>query len=25
MERCREMIPELRNVGGDHWVACHLV
>ncbi len=22
---CREETPELRNIGGEHWVACHLV
>jgi len=25
MDICREETPELRNIGGDHWVACHLV
>lgn len=25
LARCRETVPELRNVGGEHWVACHLV
>ena len=25
METCREETPELRNVGGEHWVACHAV
>jgi oligopeptide transport system ATP-binding protein len=22
---CRQETPELRNIGGEHWVACHLV
>ena len=22
---CREEVPELRNIGGEHWVACHRV
>ncbi len=22
---CKEQIPELRNLGGEHWVACHRV
>jgi oligopeptide transport system ATP-binding protein len=22
---CREQAPELRNLGGEHWVACHRV
>ncbi len=22
---CKEQVPELRNVGGEHWVACHRV
>jgi len=22
---CKEETPELRNIGGEHWVACHLV
>ncbi len=22
---CKEQVPELRNMGGEHWVACHLV
>ncbi len=22
---CKEELPELRNMGGEHWVACHLV
>ncbi|PAD77739.1 ABC transporter ATP-binding protein [Paenibacillus campinasensis] len=25
VSRCKEEIPEFRNVGGDHFVACHLV
>jgi len=25
MDICREETPELKNVGGEHWVACHLV
>ena len=25
MDICREETPELRNIGGEHWVACHLV
>ena len=25
MDICREEVPELRNIGGEHWVACHLV
>ncbi|ACX65612.1 ABC transporter ATP-binding protein [Paenibacillus sp. Y412MC10] len=25
LEQCREVVPELRNVGDDHYVACHLV
>lgn len=25
MPRCRQEIPKLRNVGSNHWVACHLV
>jgi oligopeptide/dipeptide ABC transporter ATP-binding protein len=24
MDRCKEEEPELLNLGGDHWVACHL-
>ena len=24
-QRCREEEPEWRDLGGDHWVACHLV
>jgi oligopeptide transport system ATP-binding protein len=24
-DRCRQEIPEWREVGSDHWVACHLV
>jgi oligopeptide/dipeptide ABC transporter ATP-binding protein len=23
MESCKEEEPELLNLGGDHWVACH--
>jgi len=23
IEECRQVIPEWRDVGGDHWVACH--
>lgn len=25
IDECRERIPEWRDVGGDHWVACHRV
>ncbi len=25
MDICREETPELKNVGGEHWAACHLV
>lgn len=25
LAQCREVVPELRNVGDDHYVACHLV
>jgi oligopeptide transport system ATP-binding protein len=25
MERCHQADPEWRNMGGDHWVACHRV
>jgi len=25
MDICREETPELKNIGGEHWVACHLV
>ncbi|MBL7165424.1 MAG: ATP-binding cassette domain-containing protein [Dehalococcoidales bacterium] len=25
LDICREETPELRNIGGEHWVACHLV
>ncbi len=25
IDECRERIPEWRNVGSDHWVACHRV
>ncbi|MBH5320871.1 ATP-binding cassette domain-containing protein [Paenibacillus sp. GSMTC-2017] len=25
LELCKQQIPELRNVGSDHYVACHLV
>jgi oligopeptide transport system ATP-binding protein len=24
MDRCKEEEPEFKNLGGDHWVACHL-
>ncbi len=24
MDICREETPELKNIGGEHWVACHL-
>jgi oligopeptide/dipeptide ABC transporter ATP-binding protein len=25
VQRCQEEEPEWRDLGGDHWVACHLV
>ncbi len=25
IDTCREDVPELRNMGGEHWVACHRV
>jgi len=25
MDICKEQVPELRDVGGEHWVACHRV
>jgi len=25
IDSCKEHIPELRNMGGEHWVACHRV
>jgi oligopeptide transport system ATP-binding protein len=25
MAACREQEPELKDIGGEHWVACHLV
>jgi len=25
MDICREETPELKNIGGEHWVACHLI
>jgi len=25
MDVCRKEVPQLRNMGGEHWVACHLV
>ncbi|MBI4300394.1 MAG: ATP-binding cassette domain-containing protein, partial [Chloroflexi bacterium] len=25
VQECREVIPELRNLGNEHWVACHRV
>jgi len=25
IDSCKEHIPELRNLGGEHWVACHRV
>ncbi|GFP77538.1 ABC transporter ATP-binding protein [Clostridium fungisolvens] len=25
MEKCSKQIPEYKNVGNEHWVACHLV
>ncbi len=24
MDRCKEIDPEFKDLGGDHWVACHL-
>ncbi len=25
IDSCKEQVPELRNLGGEHWVACHRV
>ena len=25
MDICKEQVPELRDIGGEHWVACHRV
>ena len=25
IDDCRERVPELRNLGGEHWAACHRV
>ena len=24
VDQCKEQVPELRNLGGEHWAACHL-
>ena len=25
VDNCKEQVPELRDIGGEHWVACHRV